>query len=530
MTNRKSEIDIRLERVRTLELQGINPYPHDFTRTNTLLQIRTQHDGQVDTHGKSINLNLAGRVMNVRTMGKLVFVDVEDRDSRLQFILQPGFTSAEIISNFKEFVFRGDWIGFAVDHIFVTGKGELSARVSKWTMLAPCLLPLPHHIGGHERQRKERYIHLAVEQRTRQRFVTRSKIVRHVRRFLEDEYGLLEVKTPAIQPIYGGAEARPFTTYINDAKTSGFLRISPETYLKRLVVGGLEGVYEICTNYRNEGIDWSHYPEFQMMECYLSPADLSDMMTLTERLISGIAFSLHGSHELEWQSRDQMKRAASLQDKATPLTSESDFQDELSEQADFRYETVMLDLTPPWPRRSIYGMALEATGVDFLNLTTIEQAVEVARSMGLQVKQDHTFTSIGGVALFVVDELIYPTLIQPTFVVDFPFEECPLTKRHRQDPRLAERFELFINGMEFANAYTELTDPREQEAQFVRQAEKRDRGDEEAQQTDDDYVNALKYGLPPTGGLGIGIDRLVMLMTSAADIRDVIFFPIYNRR
>jgi lysyl-tRNA synthetase class 2 len=175
-------------------------------------------------------------------------------------------------------------------------------------------------------------------------------------------------------------------------------------------------------------------------------------------------------------------------------------------------------------------MAQEATGVDFLGLTTIDQAIEVARSMGLQIKTDHTFTSIGGVALFVVDELIFPTLTQPTFVVDFPFEECPLTKRHRHDNRLAERFELFINGMEFANAYTELTDPREQEAQFMRQAEKRERGDEEAQQTDGDFVNALKYGLPPTGGLGIGIDRLVMLMTSSVDIRDVIYFPLYSRR
>jgi len=490
-----NETEARLARLEKLERMCINPYPHSFERSCALAEVRSRY-GQVGQDGIAVNLKVAGRVMAIRDMGGLLFGDLEDQSGKIQFAVSPSHLQEDVFMALKDLLDRGDHLGLVVDRIFRTRTGELTLQVKGWVLLSKCLLPLPekyHGLRDIETIRAKRYLEFIVKSDARLMALTRSKVVRFVRRFLEDRYGFLEVKTPALQPVYGGAEAHPFTTYHRALNRKLYLRISPELYLKRLIVGGFERVYEICDNFRNEGIDAVHYPEFTMMELYMAYADYHSMMAITEELFSSLTLEIHGKHRVPWR----------------------------------RFDTggeVIIDMTPPWPRRPLFDLLREVTGVDFLNMSSLDEAVNWARAIGVEIEGEDL--SIGSVAMEVFDAKVTPTLIQPTFILDYPYEECPLTKRHRFDPRLAERFELFINGLEFANAYSELSDPREQEAHFRRQAERRAHGHEEAHPTDEDFVNALKYGMPPTGGLGIGIDRLVMLMTGATNIRDVILFPI----
>lgn len=492
-----SEADARLARLEKLEgVQG-NPYPHTFERSCTLAEVRSRYD-HVDQDGTTVDLKVAGRVTAIRDMGGLLFGDLEDQSEKIQFAASASHLGEEGYTELKEFLDRGDHLGLIVDRVFRTRTRELTLQIESWKFLSKCLLPLPekyHGLQDLETIRTRRYLELIVNPNSRQIAVTRSQIVQFIRRFLEDRYGFLEMKTPALQPIYGGAEAHPFTTHHRALGRELYLRISPELYLKRLIVGGLERVYEICDNFRNEGIDAVHYPEFTMMELYMAYADYHAMMAITEELLSSLALEVHGTYQIPWRRFNSR-------------------------------EEVIIDLTPPWPRQPLFEVLYQTTGVDFLSVPSLGKAVELARTIGVEVEGENL--TISGVAIEVFDSKVIPELIQPTFILDYPYEECPLTKRHRSDARLAERFELFINGLEFANAYSELSDPREQEAHFERQAERRARGDEEAHPTDEDFVNALRYGMPPTGGLGIGIDRLVMLMTGATNIRDVILFPIYR--
>lgn len=441
----------------------------------------------------------AGRVLAKRRSSRYLFLNLFDGEAEIQLVFDRPILGEESFKRADRLIHLGDFIGITFGEVFRTRTGELSLRVSDWVPLAKALnAPPSKHYGlDAEARRYQRYADLLVNTKARRTALIASRTRSYIRRKLEDR-GLLEVKTPVIQPIYGGAEARPFTTSINAFDEIGYLRISPELYLKRLVVAQLgAGVYEICENFRNEGMDARHFPEFTAMEVYQPYADYNDMMALTESLISGLALNVNSSYKLPWVN---LKTGAEVE----------------------------IDLTPPWPRKGLFDLVREATKIDLLSIDDVAQARQMALDVGLEL-DDVGASSVGRIAMKLFDRFVEPTLVQPTFVIDYPREECPLTKRHRLNPRLAERFELYVAGLEFANAYTELNDPREQEAHFRAQETLRAMGDEEAHPTDWDFVNALRFGMPPAGGLGIGIDRLVMLMAGETNIRDVILFP-YQRR
>lgn len=489
-----TEAEARQAVLDSLEQAGYQLYPHRFDRTESISEIRRRF-AAVDHEGVAADVAVCGRVTAIRYMGGLIFVDLMDGGARIQVAVTRKRLEPEQFATLKRTLFRGDWIGLRADRVYRTGTGELTVQATAYIYLAKCLLPLPekfHGLRDLEVARGKRYLDMIVSPDTCRRLITRSLIIRQIRRILEDRHGFLEAKTPALQPVYGGAEAEPFVTHHNAIDRDLYLRISPELYLKRLIVGGMERVYEICDNFRNEGTDATHHPEFTMLELYQAYADYTEMMALTEELFTKLAGALHGSVKIPWQKPGSG-------------------------------EPVTVDLTPPWPRRPLFALVREATGLDFLATGSVAEALAMARSVGVSVDPAAEPT-VGRIAMAVAEERVLPAMTGPVFVTDYPATECPLTKRHRTDPRLAERFELFIGGLEFANAYSELTDPREQEAHFRRQAE-RHAG---AHPLDEDFLEALRYGMPPTGGLGIGVDRLVMLLTGSPHIRDVIPFPVYR--
>jgi len=430
-------------------------------------------------------VSVAGRLMSKRGMGKASFSDVQDRYGKVQLYVRIDEIGEEAYEEFKKFDI-GDIVGVKGE-VFKTHKGEISIKVKQITLLAKSLQPLPekwHGLKDPDLRYRQRYVDLIVNPDVRKTFILRSKIIKAVRKYL-DEKGFLEVDTPLLNTIPGGASARPFITHHNTLDIDLYLRIAPELYLKRLIVGGLEKVYEMGRMFRNEGMSIKHNPEFTMMEVYEAYTDYKGMMDLAEGLISTVALEVLGTTKITYQGQE-------------------------------------IDLTPPWRRMTMVEAVQKYSGVDFAQIKTNEEAIKIAREKNVHVEDNMTK---GEVLNAFFEEYAEQHLIQPTFIYDYPVEISPLTKRKPDDPDFTERFELFITSREMGNAYSELNDPIEQKERFISQMKKREAGDEEANMMDDDFINALEYGMPPTGGLGIGIDRLIMLLTDSYSIRDVLLFP-----
>ncbi|NYE57901.1 lysine--tRNA ligase [Carboxydothermus ferrireducens] len=478
-------VKVRLEKLSELRKMGIEPYGGKFERTHTAKEILDNFEQLVDK-----TVKIAGRIMAKRGHGKASFAHIQDMSGKIQIYARQNELGEEAYKLFEKLDI-GDIIG-VTGHVFKTQKGEITVWLSSFEILAKSLRPLPekwHGLTDVELRYRQRYVDLIVNPEVRETFILRSRIVKTIREFL-DQKGFLEVETPMMHPIAGGAAARPFITHHNALDMKLYLRIAPELYLKRLLVGGFEKVYEINRNFRNEGISTKHNPEFTMLELYQAYADYHDMMDITEELITHVAEKVLGTLEITYQG--------------TPIK-----------------------LQRPWKRIPMLKAIEEVTGVDFASVKDPVQAYAKAKELGVPVEEDMGW---GEIITAVFEEKVEPTLINPTFVIDYPVEVSPLAKRQKENPDLTYRFELFIYGREMANAFSELNDPIDQKERFLKQLEARAKGNEEAHMMDEDYITALEYGMPPAGGLGIGIDRLVMLLTDQASIRDVILFPLMRPR
>lgn len=471
----------RLQKLEALRAAGVEPYAYRYDRTHTSAQLREQEAALTDSGAE---VRIAGRVMAKRVAGKTIFIPLYDGPGKIQIYVRRDDLGDEAFRFFKKLVDIGDIIGVS-GTLFRTRTGELTVHVTGYTMLAKSLRPLPekYHDLSLELRSRKRYLDLIMNLETRERFRRRSAILETVRRFLlEEDY--LEVETPILQPLYGGAAARPFKTRHHALDTTLYLRIADELYLKRLIVGGFERVFEFCKDFRNEGMDRTHNPEFTMMECYAAYADYHDMMDLFERL---------------------MRRLV----------------ERFGDDGTIVYDGVTLDFRDGFRRIRYLEALSEKAGEDVAALD--EAGVRaLARRHGLEPDPG---ASPARILDDLFSELVEPELVQPTFVMDHPREISPLAKPHREDPRLVERFEAFIAGFEVCNAFSELNDPLDQRRRFEAQMALRAKGDAEAQVLDEDYLEALETGMPPTGGLGVGLDRLVMLLTDSHSIRDVLLFP-----
>jgi len=473
----------RLKLLSKLRALGIDPFPARCRRSHLISQIHEMFSELAAGEETSTKVEVVGRITARRIMGGASFYDLRDGSGRIQLYATRDLLGKEY-ELFTEFEV-GDFLGVE-GRVFRTRKGELSVRVEGCQILAKALRPLPekwHGLRDIETRYRQRYLDLLSNEESRRVFETRTRVISAMRRFL-DSRGFLEVETPILQPLYGGAFARPFTTYHNELEQTLYLRISDELYLKRLIIGGFERVYEIGKDFRNEGISSQHNPEFTMMECYQAYADYNDMMALTEEMIFSIAEEL-GKTKLVYQGHE-------------------------------------IALTPPWRRVTLRDAIIEHTGIDIEECRDLEGLKGAIAEKGLKVEEKPTW---GKLVDELVSEYVEPSLIEPTFLIDYPKEISPLAKSKPDAPHLAERFEPFVGGIELGNAFSELNDPLEQRERFEEMERLRRAGDEEAQRLDEDFLIALEYGMPPTGGLGIGIDRLVMLFTDSASIRDVILFP-----
>ncbi len=478
-------LKVRRHKLDELRREGVDPFGEKFVRTHLIEDVIK---GYETLEGQQVTL--AGRIMAKRGQGKAGFSNLQDISGRIQLYTRQDELGDEEYRRFNQLDI-GDIIG-VTGKVFRTQKGEISIWVQSYKTLCKSLRPLPekwHGLKDVELRYRQRYVDLIVNPEVKQVFILRSKIIKAIRTYL-DKLGFLEVETPMMHSIPGGATARPFITHHNALDVDLYLRIAPELYLKRLIVGGLEKVYELNRNFRNEGISTKHNPEFSMLELYEAYADYNDMMVLTENLISTVAKEVLGSDKISYQGTE-------------------------------------INLSPPWRRVPMLDAIKEYTGVDFTTITSDEEAVAAARKLGMQIDEK---SEKGTVINEVFEEFVEPKLIQPTFVTDYPIEISPLAKRKKENPAFTYRFEAFIFAREMANAFSELNDPIDQEQRFRRQVEKREAGDDEAHYMDEDYVNALEIGLPPTGGLGIGIDRLIMLLTDSPSIRDVLLFPQMRSR
>jgi lysyl-tRNA synthetase class 2 len=479
-------LKVRRTKLQELQQNGKDPFRIiKYDVTSNAAQILENFEGM---EGKQVSV--AGRLMSKRGMGKASFCDLQDRDGKIQLYVKIDDVGAEAYEDFKKFDI-GDIVGVK-GTVFKTHKGEISIKTESILLLSKSLQPLPekwHGLKDVDMRYRQRYVDLIINPEVRKTFITRSKILTAIRKYL-DERGFLEVDTPILNTIPGGATAKPFITHHNTLDIDLYMRIAPELYLKRLIVGGLEKVYEMGRMFRNEGMSIKHNPEFTMMEVYEAYTDYRGMMELTENLISTVANEVLGTTKISYQGQE-------------------------------------IDLTPPWTRLTMREAVLKYSSVDFDTIGTDEEARGIAREKKLHVENKMTK---GEVMSLMFEELAEAQLIQPTFITDYPVELSPLTKRKPDRPDLVERFELFITGREMANAYSELNDPIDQKERFLQQVKKREAGDDEANMMDDDYVNALEYGLPPTGGLGIGVDRLIMLLTDSYSIRDILLFPTMKPR
>jgi len=481
MTEFYSEQEIiRREKSAKLISLGIDPYGEKYPVTHHAAEIISRFDV---LDGQAVSLS--GRLMTVRGHGKASFANLQDESGQIQIYLRQDDVGEDAYRIF-ELADIGDLIGISGE-VFRTRRGEVTVAVKKWSLLAKSLRPLPekwHGLTNVDLRYRQRYLDLIVNPEVKKVFLLRSKIVQAIRDFLNGK-GFLEVETPMMHTIAGGASARPFITHHNALDMGLYLRIATELHLKRLIIGGLEKVYELGRIFRNEGISTRHNPEFTSVEIYQAQADYEDMMVLTEDLVSFVAQQVCGTLQLPFQGQT-------------------------------------LDLTPPWPRLTMLEAIQKFTAIDFGEIKTAEEAGRLARQKGLSVKEG---TSRGEIMNEVFEQFVEQHLFQPTFILDYPIEVSPLAKRKADDPSMTYRFEAFIGCSEIANAFTELTDPVDQRLRFEQQLSKRLAGDEEAQMMDEDFLQALEYGMPPTGGLGVGVDRLIMMLTDSPSIRDVILFP-----
>ena len=479
----------RREKVERLKGEGIDPYPARCQRTHTAAEARKALDaGAPSEEGRC---SLVGRLVSMRVMGRAAFAHIEDGSGRIQIYFKRDELGEETYQKIKSDLDLGDFIG-ATGTLFITRTGEVTLRVERWQLLSKSLHPLPdkwHGLKDVETRYRQRYVDLLVNQDVRQIFRTRARIVTALRRFLDGQ-DFLEVETPILQPIYGGAAALPFVTHHNQLHQDLYLRISFELYLKRLLVGGYERVYEIGRDFRNEGISFKHNPEFTQLELYQAYADYNDIMALTEEMLAYVAENVLGTGRITYREHD-------------------------------------IDLSPPWPRIPLRQAILDATGVDFDAHPNAESLRLAIRSKGIQADPKATR---GKLIDSLLSSHVEPNLIQPTFLVDYPLDISPLAKRKPGSEDTVERFEGFIGGMEICNAFSELNDPMDQEERFQSLGLSSDEIDEEAHPMDQDFLRALRYGMPPTGGFGLGIDRLTMLFTGQESIRDVILFPHLRSR
>ena len=465
--------------------------PHRFAERTAIAELRVAHESLSDGESSGSTYRVAGRLLGRRGQGKVVFADVEDRSGRIQVMGSIDALGDEQFEQLKA-VSIGDLVG-VTGEVIRTRRGELSLQLSAYVLLAPCRMPLPdtwHGLKDVEARYRQRYLDLLISAESRALFEVRSRIIASLRRFL-DGRGFLEVETPVLQPLYGGAAARPFTTHHNELGRDLYLRIAVELYLKRLIVGGLERVYEIGKNFRNEGVSYKHNPEFTMLETYEAYADYNDVMRMTEEMIATAAFDALGTTIVEIRGQP-------------------------------------VDLAPPWRRLPLGSAIGEACGTNPLEGPRDEARLRVVLSAdGVDTTRDKTWAALVD---HMLSHYVEPNLVEPTFLIDYPVELSPLSRQMPDDPTLTERFEAFCGGMEIANGYSELNDPDEQHARFEEQAAYGRAGDQDAHPIDSDYVSALGYGLPPTGGLGVGIDRVVMLLTGSASIREVVLFPALRDR
>jgi len=471
----------KIEKYKDFRERGIKNYDEKFEIDTLAEDIINSFE---DYEGKTVRLS--GRIMALRTHGKASFSDIQDMSGKMQLYVKVDLIGEDRYELFTE-LDMGDIIGIEGE-VFKTNRGQISVKVKEFKLLTKSLRPLPekfHGLKDKEMRYRQRYLDLIMNPEVKDTFVVRSKIIRSFRDIL-DKKDFLEVETPMMHPIPGGANAKPFVTHHNALDMELYLRIAPELYLKRLIVGGFNRVYEINRNFRNEGMSYKHNPEFTTLELYQAQADYHDMMDITEELVVKSAEKILGSSKISYQEED-------------------------------------IDLSIPWERITMKELVKNKTGFDYDSLETSEDAYKKAKE--LRVNIEDKSLSKGELLYEVFEALVEETLTQPTFVMDYPIEVSPLAKNKEDEPEFTYRFEAFINGWEIANAFSELNDPFEQESRFEHQAKQREAGDEEAQMMDKDFVRALQYGMPPTGGLGIGIDRLIMLLTDSKSIRDVILFP-----
>ena len=475
-------MQVRLEKLEELQKEGKNPYEiTKYDRTETSGQIKNNYE---EFEGKDVSV--AGRIMAKRIMGKASFCTIQDGDGRIQSYVSINDLGEESYKAFKTYDI-GDIIGIK-GFVFKTRTEEISIHAKEVVLLTKSLRPLPekfHGLKDMDLRYRQRYVDLIMNPEVKDTFILRSKILKEIRKFM-DERGYMEVETPMLTTVATGDAARPFITHHNTLDLQMYLRIAPELNLKRLIVGGIDKVFEIGKNFRNEGMDIKHNPEFTNMEFYSAYEDYNDMMNISEELISTVAKNVLGTTKITYEGMD-------------------------------------IDLTPGWKRITMIDAIKEVTGVDFNTIKTDEEAQAIAKEK--HVEFEELKNTRGHIINEFFETFVEETLIQPTFIIDYPVEISPLTKRKKDRPELVERFELFIGGREYGNAYSELNDPIDQYQRFLKQVEAKEKGDEEAGGMDEDFVNALEIGLPPTGGTGIGLDRLIMLLTNSSSIRDVLFFP-----
>ena len=478
---RRAKLDKYIEK-------GIDPFGQKFDIKNWSEDLKQEYSGLTheELEEKAVEVAVAGRIMTLRDMGKVAFMHIQDKKGKIQIYLRKDVLGEETWEVFK-LADIGDIVGIK-GRLMMTKTGELSVRASEYTHLTKALRPLPekfHGLQDKEEARRRRYVDLIMNEDSKRIAFTRPKIIRGIQRYLDNQ-GYVEVETPVLDPILGGASARPFVTHHNALDMDFYLRIATELHLKRLIVGGMERVYEIGRLFRNEGMDATHNPEFTSIEAYLAYGDLSDMMDLAEGLFKTLAKEVRGNEVFDYQGHT-------------------------------------LDFSKPFKRLRMVDGIKEVTGVDFTKVTTVEEAIKLAQDHHIEL-QEHEKT-IGHIVNLFFETYVEQTLIQPTFLYEYPIEVSPLTKRNKDNPNYTDRFELFINGKEYGNAYTELNDPIDQKERFINQLKEKDLGNDEANEMDIDFVESLEYGMPPTGGIGIGVDRLVMLLTDTDTIRDVLLFP-----
>lgn len=486
------QIMVRREKMHQLREKGIDPFGKRFERTHVAEQLIAEF-GDLEKEvieEKNHSVTIAGRVMTKRGKGKAGFAHIQDITDQIQIYVRKDTVGDAQYELFQS-IDLGDIVGIE-GILFKTRVGELSIKVDNFQLLSKALRPLPdkyHGLKDVEQRYRQRYLDLTMNPESKSTFITRSKIIKAMRHYLDD-HGFLEVETPMMHDIAGGASARPFITHHNALDMQLYMRIAIELHLKRLIVGGLEKVYEIGRVFRNEGISTRHNPEFTMIELYEAYADYRDMMSLTENLVAHIAKEVHGTTVIPYGEHE-------------------------------------VDLAPEWTRLHMVDAIKQYCGVDFWKETTQEEAQQLAKEHGVEINEHMQY---GHIVNEFFEQKVEEKLVQPTFIYGHPVEISPLAKKNDEDPRFTDRFELFIIGREYANAFTELNDPIDQRQRFESQLEERELGNDEAHMMDEDYIEALEYGMPPTGGLGIGVDRLVMLLTNSPSIRDVLLFPLMRHR